>query len=129
MHITSLAPVLSATSSRVCIWIMARTPFICAGPRHTAVNHEACHLQMRGSRITTKRQAICRSNELSLQANAPSGRRNAFVFAGQRLLGALSNDPDQPPALELGHRARFHDFNQVAEMGLVGLVVHMAYGP
>src|SRR5271165_426494 len=36
MHITSLAPVLSATSSRVCIWIMALTPLLHSGQRPEA---------------------------------------------------------------------------------------------
>jgi len=36
-----------------------------------------------------------------------------LVFAGQGLLGTGPNDPDDPPALELGQGARLHDLDQI----------------
>ncbi len=52
-----------------------------------------------------------------------------LVLSGERLLGALADDPDQPPPFGLGYRPGFHDLDHVAEMRLVGLVVDVADCP
>src|SRR4051812_11607556 len=107
---TSLAPVLSATSSRVCIWIMGhleqeadRSVSFVSGPgRHGPPGGRVCSLS--------------------------GGRLGRLALAGQGLLGALPDDPDDPPPLELGEGAGLHDLDDVAHVRLVGLVVRVADG-
>src|SRR6266403_1618376 len=105
---TSLAPVLSATSSRVCIWIMGRS-----------------------------RSARWRGGLRRARSRGPRGIRSglgrlrlllggALALAGQRLLGAGADDPDDPPPLELRQRAGLHDLDDVADVGGVLLVVGVA---
>src|SRR5208337_4081394 len=115
MHITSLAPVLSATSSRVCIWIMGRTPLLCTGPRLGADGRNSSQFRRIGSRLTISRAA-------GRKGRAPVVRKGAPLRRAER-------PHPQPPALELGHRAGFHDLDHVAETRLVGLVVNVTDGP
>src|SRR6266550_143866 len=81
-HMTSLAPVLSATSSRVCIWIMG----------HLGNRRRSGRFLSHQGRVGTGRPRGSRSG----------GRLGRLALAGQRLLGARPDDPDDPPTLELG---------------------------
>src|SRR5438067_3201753 len=52
-----------------------------------------------------------------------------LILAGQGLLGARPDDPDDPPPLQLGQRPGLHDLDQVPDMRGIGLVVRVADGP
>src|SRR5437867_3997670 len=54
--------------------------------------------------------------------------RSWIMALSPALLGAL-DDPHQPPALVLRHRPRLHEADDVADLALVGLVVHLELGP
>src|SRR4029077_10360317 len=92
MHITSLAPVLSATSSRVCIWIMGQAPLLQCGhwllARPEFDSHRSSNRSIdrggRGSvRVRPGRHAAA-STAVTIQR---SGRGpGGFVFSGQGLL-------------------------------------------
>src|SRR4051812_18618080 len=57
-----------------------------------------------------------------------TGRDGGLALAGQGLLGALPDDSDDPPPLELRERAGLHDLDEVSQVRLVGLVVRVADG-
>src|SRR3954464_3447494 len=61
-------------------------------------------------------------------APRPGSDLRPLVLAGQGLLGPRADDPDDPPPLELRQRAGLHDLDDVAQVGLVRLVVTMADG-
>src|SRR4051812_23388953 len=123
---TSLAPVLSATSSRVCIWIMGRS---------RSRSRWARSRGLRGARHAG------RPGEVACDEDGPHGGpygdrsglgrlrlllRGGLALAGQGLLGAGADDADDPPSLELREGPRLHDLDDVAEVGRVGLVVGVA---
>ena len=56
-------------------------------------------------------------------------RRRRPRLAGEGLLGALADDPHQPPPLRLRQRPGLHDLDRVADVRLVLLVVDVADGP
>src|SRR5205814_9467375 len=74
-HMTSLAPVLSATSSRVCIWIMG-TPGRLQGARDAPV----------------RRSSLVRLPHPTRDSLLRGG--GLLALAGQCLLGAGADDPD-----------------------------------
>src|SRR5262249_38433908 len=129
MHITSLAPVLSATSSRVCIWIMALTPLLRSGRRREASGQNlhrfvSC-LGSTGWRANSRRSGAADK----APGRSGSAGRCGLVLARKRLLGPLADDPYHSPSLELRQRAGLHNLDHVALVRLVGLVVHVAYCP
>src|SRR5689334_25356234 len=128
MHITSLAPELSATSSRVCIWIMGLTPLLRAG-RWLAASPGSVFVSVGLRPAGRDRPAIrwCLGSEDRPSAiDQLTFRRRGLVLAGQGLLGTGPDDPDDPPPLQLGERAGLHDLDQVPLVRGVLLVVGVA---
>ena len=100
MHISSLAPVLSATASRVCIWIMVRP-----GPLHLAIRYDGG----------------------LLVAPLPPGQRPRA--AARSISLPLRHHPHQLPALRPRQRPALDDLHRVAGVRLVVLVVDVADRP
>src|SRR3972149_6880720 len=110
MHITSLAPVLSATSSLDCIWIMA-------------VHRDRPGRLLRGLPWTGLLLArfvfagfLCLAH--FPQLGRRTHRRHVHLLAPR-------HDPDQVPPLQLRAGRGLDDLDRVAEMRIVLFVVHV----
>src|SRR5438093_52187 len=112
MHMHSLAPVLSATSRYVYIWIIASLPSNQPRARARGLSQHPSLALGAGSFIPSRRRGGCR-----------------HVGDGRRAAGAFGDDAHQAPVLHLGQRPGLHDLDRVADLRLVLLVVDVTDRP
>src|SRR5262245_28675841 len=103
MHMHSLAPVLSATSRYVHIWIIGQ-PFLNRPSPPVATGGLSCGGKSSRRRLRRGRRV--------------RGRHG----------GGLGDDAQQAPVLHLGQRPRLHDLDGIAGVRFVLLVVNVADG-